>query len=104
MPCSRQKEPELRALLMARGGTLDPYDLVWLDEDDEVMRRVTEDPSSAELRLRRGVPQPYAREESRDLLLRLLDAGIRVPPVVNGCRQATSSKTLRCSASSSRAE
>ena len=25
------------------------YDLVWLDEDDEVIRRVTEDPSSAEL-------------------------------------------------------
>ena len=26
------------------GGTLDPYDLVWLDEDDEVMRRVSADP------------------------------------------------------------
>ena len=39
--------PELRALLMANGGTLDTYDLVWLDEDDEVVRRVAEDPSSA---------------------------------------------------------
>ena len=54
---------ELRALLMARGGTLDPYDLVWLDEDDEVMRRVTEDPGSAEVRLRRGI---YGRMHARE--------------------------------------
>src|SRR5260370_5174440 len=33
------KTPELRALLMARGGTIDPYDLVWMDKDDEVMGR-----------------------------------------------------------------
>jgi hypothetical protein len=38
---------ELRALMIAHGGTIDPYDLVWMDEDDEVMRRVTEDPESA---------------------------------------------------------
>jgi hypothetical protein len=41
------KTPELRRLLLARGGTLDSYDLVWLDEDDEVVRRVTADPSAA---------------------------------------------------------
>jgi len=78
------RTPELRALLMARGGTLDPYDLVWLDEDDEVMRRVTEDPSSAELGCG-GVFTAVCTRGKRDLLLRLLDAGIRVPPVVNGC-------------------
>ena len=43
------KTPEIRALLEAHGGSLDPYDLVWKDEDDEVMRRVTADPKSAEL-------------------------------------------------------
>jgi hypothetical protein len=43
------KTPEIRKLLMDHGGTLDPYDLVWMDEDDEVMRRVTADPKSAEL-------------------------------------------------------
>jgi ankyrin repeat protein len=78
------KTPELRALLMARGGTLDPYDLVWLDEDDEVMRRVTEDPDSAELGCG-GVFTAVCTRGKRDLLVRLLDAGIRVPPVVNGC-------------------
>jgi len=78
------KTPELRALLIARGGTLDPYDLVWMDEDDEVMRRVTEDPSSAELGCG-GVFTAVCTKGKQDLLLRLLDAGIRVPPVVTGC-------------------
>ena len=78
------KTPELRALLIAKGGTLDPYDLVWLDEDDEVIRRVTEDPGSAELGCG-GVFTAVCTRGKRDLLLRLLDAGIRVPPVVTGC-------------------
>jgi ankyrin repeat protein len=78
------KTPELRALLIARGGTLDPYDLVWLNEDDEVIRRVTEDPGSAELGCG-GVFTAVCTRGKRDLLLRLLDAGIRVPPVVTGC-------------------
>ena len=78
------KTPELRALLMARGGTLDPYDLVWMDEDDEVMRRVTEDPGSAELGCG-GVFTAVCTRGKLDLLMRLLDAGIRVPPVVTGC-------------------
>jgi hypothetical protein len=69
---------------MARGGTLDPYDLVWLDEDDEVIRRVTEDPGSAEYGCG-GVFTAVCTRGKRDLLLRLLDAGIRVPPVVTGC-------------------
>jgi ankyrin repeat protein len=79
------KTPELRALLMARGGTLDPYDLVWLDEDDEVIRRVTKDPSSAELGCG-GVFTAVCTRGKRDLLVRLLDAGVRVPPVVTACR------------------
>jgi ankyrin repeat protein len=79
------KTPELRALLMARGGTLDPYDLVWLDEDDEVMRRVKEDPSSAE-RGCGGVFTAVCTRGKRDLLVRLLDAGFRVPPLLTGCR------------------
>jgi ankyrin repeat protein len=79
------KTPELRALLIARGGTLDPYDLVWLDEDDEVIRRVTEDPASAELGCG-GVFTAVCTRGKRDLLVRLLDAGIRVPPIVTACR------------------
>ena len=74
------KTPELRALLMARGGKLDPYDLVWLDEDDEVMRRVTEDPSSAELGCG-GVFTAVCTRGKRELLLRLL----RRHPRAAGC-------------------
>jgi hypothetical protein len=70
---------------MARGGTLDPYDLVWLDEDDEVMRRVTEDPASANLGCG-GVFTAVCTRGKRDLLMRLLDAGIRVPAMVTWCR------------------
>ena len=39
--------PELRQLLIDRGGRLDCYDLVFLDEDDEALRRVTADPAEA---------------------------------------------------------
>ena len=79
------KTPEIRSLLQAHGGTLDPYDLVWKDEDDEVIRRVTEDPRSAELGCG-GVFTAVVTRQKRDLLKRLLDAGIRVPPVVTGCQ------------------
>ena len=41
------KTPEIRKLLEAHGGFLDPYDLVWKGEDDEVMRIVTERPETA---------------------------------------------------------
>jgi ankyrin repeat protein len=75
----------IRTLLMARGGTIDPYDLVWLDEDDEVIRQVTADPRSA-LRGCGGVFTAVCTRGKRDLLTRLLNAGIRVPPLVTGCQ------------------
>jgi ankyrin repeat protein len=79
------RTPELRALLFAKGGTLDPYDLVWLDEDDEAVRRVAADPASANLGCG-GVLAAASTRGKRDLLIRLLDAGARVPSVVNDCR------------------
>jgi uncharacterized protein len=79
------KTPEIRALLKMHGGTLDPYDLVWLDEDDEVIRLVKEDPKSAELGCG-GIFTAVVTRQKRDLLKRLLDAGIRVPSVVTGCQ------------------
>jgi ankyrin repeat protein len=79
------KTPEVRALLIAHGGKVDPYELVFMDQDDEVMRRVTEDPSSAE-RGCGGVFTAVCTLGKRELLLRLLDAGIRVPPVLTACR------------------
>ena len=79
------KTPELRKLLMSRGGTLDCYDLVWLGEDDEVVRRVSEDPAAANAGCG-GVFTAAATLGKRDLVVRLLNAGARVPPVVTACR------------------
>ena len=77
--------PELRKLLIAKGGKLDPYDLVWLDEDDEVIRRVREDPASANAGCG-GVFTAAVTRGKRELIERLLEAGARVPPVVTACR------------------
>ena len=79
------KTPEIRALLMAHGGTLDPFDLVWLDQDDEVMRKVTTDPQSAYAGCG-GVYTAVVTRGKRDLLERLLAAGVKVPQTPNGCR------------------
>jgi ankyrin repeat protein len=76
---------EIRAVLIAAGGKLDPYDLVWLGEDDEVVRRVVEDPRSADSGCG-GVFTAAATNRKRDLVVRLLSAGARVPPIVTACR------------------
>jgi ankyrin repeat protein len=77
--------PDLRALLVAHGGRLDPYDLVWLDEDDAVLRCIAEDPSSAYAGCG-GVFTAVCTRGKRELMMRLLDAGVRVPPVAGGCQ------------------
>jgi uncharacterized protein len=79
------KTPELRALLFAHGGTLDPYDLIWLGDEDEAVRRVTLEPSSANAGCG-GVLAVACTQGKRDLLVRLLDAGARVRPVLTECR------------------
>ncbi|MGH9159312.1 MAG: ankyrin repeat domain-containing protein [Vicinamibacteraceae bacterium] len=79
------KTPEIRQLLLSRGGRLDCYDLVWLDEDDEVVRRIAADPNEANAGCG-GVFTAAATRHKRDLVVRLLEAGARVPPVVTGCR------------------
>jgi hypothetical protein len=60
---------------------------VWLDEDDddEVMRRVAAHPESAHAGCG-GVYTAVVTRGTRDLLMRLLDAGVRVPPKPDGCR------------------
>lgn len=79
------KTPELRALLIARGGSLDPYDLIWLGEDDEAVRLVEADPRSAD-RGCGGALAAACKLGRRVLVERLLAAGARVAPVVTGCR------------------
>jgi ankyrin repeat protein len=77
--------PSLRPLLIAHGGKLDSYDSVWLNDDEEVVRRAKADPASAECGCG-GVFTAAVTNGKRDLLLRLLEAGIRVPPTVTACR------------------
>jgi len=79
------KTADIRDLLVAHGGTLDPYDLVWLDQDDEVVSRVIADPASAHAGCG-GVFTAVCTRGKRDLLVRLLDAGVRVPTTPDGCR------------------
>ena len=78
------KTPEIRTLLKAHGGTLDPYDLVWLDEDDEAFNQIAADPQSAYAGCG-GVYPAVVTRGKRDLLRRLLDAGVKVPPTPGGC-------------------
>lgn len=77
--------PEVRALLLARGAELDAYDLAWLGEDDEVVRRVAADPAAADAGCG-GVLAAACKLGNRDLVVRLLDAGARVPEVLTACR------------------
>ena len=53
--------------------------------DDEVMRRVMADPKSADLGCG-GVFTAVCTLHKRDLMIRLLQAGIRVPSPLTACR------------------
>jgi ankyrin repeat protein len=77
--------PELRALLMARGGALDCFDLIFLNEDDEAVRRVQADPRAGDAGCG-GVFTAAATLGKRELVVRLLAAGAKVPPVLTSCR------------------
>lgn len=73
----------IRALLVERGGTPDPYDTTWIDDDDE-LRRVAADPAEV-VRISAAFAM-VAGDGRRDRLERLLAAGLRVPPVLTGCQ------------------
>jgi ankyrin repeat protein len=74
--------PALRPLLVAHGGKLDADDVIWLDDDEEVVRRAKADPAS----VNGGVFTTVVTKGKRELLLRLLDAGVHVPAVLTGCQ------------------
>jgi ankyrin repeat protein len=78
------KTRKIRALLAEHGGKLDPYDLVWMDEDEDVVRRIAEDPQSAYAGCG-GVLTAVCTRGKRALLVRLLEMGVRVPPIAGGC-------------------
>ena len=89
------KTPEIRRLLEAHGGFLDPYDLVWKGEDDEVMRIVTERPETA-LAGCGGVFTAVVTCGRRKLMRRLLDAGFKVHPQAGGATPICSSGPICC--------
>jgi len=75
--------PEIRALLVARGGSPDPYDTNWIDDDAE-LRRAAADPTEV-VRISAAFAMVVG-DGRRDRLERLLAAGLRVPPVLTGCQ------------------
>ena len=79
------KSRGLRERLIAAGGVLTPYDLVWLGEDECVLESIIAEPETAHL----GCGTVFAAVctlERRDLLSKLLAAGAPVPKNVDGCR------------------
>ena len=74
---------EIRALLGAQGGRIDPYDTSWIDDDAEMLR-VAGDPKEAP-RVAAGFAMVVS-DGRRDRLERMLSAGLRVPPVLTGCQ------------------
>ena len=83
VPVSVAATPEIRALLVARGGTTDPYDTSWIDDDAE-LARVAGDPTET-VRVSAGFAMVVG-DGRRDRLERLLAAGLRVPSVLTGCQ------------------
>lgn len=78
------KTPEIRRLLMEHGGYLDPYDLVFLGAEDEVMQAIAAQPDSAYAGCG-GVYPAVVTLGKRRLMRRLLDAGVKVHPQAGGC-------------------
>lgn len=78
------KTPEIRKLLIDHGGYLDPYDMVFLGEEDEVMRTIAARPESAYAGCG-GVYPAVVTLGKRRLMQRLLDAGVKVHPQAGGC-------------------
>lgn len=74
--------PEIRELLLAHGGTLDPF-LIWMNQDDEAMRRISEDPQAACVH---DAFTTVCTLGKRELLGRLLHAGVPVPGVLTSCQ------------------
>jgi len=76
--------PETKRLLESHGATPDPYDTSWLDDEHADVRRLAEGPQSVS-RLGAAFTMIVGSDRA-DLLAKLLDAGLRIPPIVTGCQ------------------
>jgi ankyrin repeat protein len=70
--------PEILPLMIAHGGKLDPT-------DDEILRRVKDDISSAQREFG-GVFPMICGDGKREFLSQLLEVGLRVPPTLTSCK------------------
>ena len=76
--------PEIRQVLVAHGATRDPYDISWLDDPHADPYELSKGSQS---KSRLGAAFTMIVGSSRvDLLAKLIDAGLRIPPVVTGCQ------------------
>ena len=80
------KTPAIRALLMEKGAKLDVFDLCWLNEDEEVLKLVADNPSLADNPGGVCLFAAVCTKGKSDLLTQLIDAGARTPKVVTSCR------------------
>ena len=76
--------PEIKRLLESHGATPDPYDISWLDDERADVRQLIAGRQSAS-RLGAAFTMIVGSDRA-DLLARLLDAGLRIPPVITGCQ------------------
>jgi ankyrin repeat protein len=76
------RSPAMLNLLVAHGGMLDPF-LIWIDQDDEALRQVIADPGAPCLS---DALTTVCTLGKRELLVRLLDAGVSIPTVLTGCQ------------------
>ena len=75
--------PEVRALIESRGGNRGLFDTDWIEHDDAMLQRVTDNPAEHVYRIGAAITMTADRPE---LLARLLDAGVRMPDVHTACQ------------------
>jgi ankyrin repeat protein len=76
------KTRKIRDLLVAHGGTLDPY-RIWMNEDDEAIRQIRENPEAPCLE---DALTTVCTLRKPELLERLLQAGVKIPAILTGCQ------------------
>jgi ankyrin repeat protein len=81
-PITFAETPEVRALLQAYGGDVGVYDTSWIETDDALLAQLAADPGDA---FRIGVAFVMSADRP-ELLIRLLDAGLRMPTVHTSCQ------------------
>jgi ankyrin repeat protein len=74
---------EIRALIESRGGGRGLFDTAWVEQDDEMLKRVAAEPDAHVA----GIGAAFTMSADRpEILERLLGAGLRMPAVHTACQ------------------